>query len=499
MCGIFGIINSEKKNFDYQTFCTLGICNDDRGGDSCGVFIDGKYEYGVNENKLFSEFYRKSKVIQEARSCNIALGHCRKASIGAINEKTAQPVVIEEDGVVKFVVIHNGTIYDYVELAKKYIPDVDITGMTDSQVMARIFYYAGYDVLKEYSGGAAFVAVDYRQEKPEIMMFKGASLVSLTSQVPTEERPLYLVMGGGTLIFSSISKFLRTKKKYETLYTCPQNKLCRINDNGELEEVQVYDRSEMYQFRHTYSTSKYNNDDWDSWTGGEYYHRKYNPNAYGYQDNGKSKNNSYPINNHSNNSSLLLVEGNKENKKAKNGNLNKDYYIESNDDGTYNIQGVLAQGYFFINDKGKIVSSQERNNDRVHIFFFWQGVMLYNKECFKFLKKLSKTYGLTEGQLIEDYPLLVHYLSPDPFKDDQLFEDQATYVAMSDSDYKVVSSCQWQYFMSKNVYWFNKDGLITASWESTPDRVKSTFDDYIRLGDKTYLDFAFLIDEFGVY
>ena len=305
MCGIFGIINSEKKNFDYQTFCTLGICNDDRGGDSCGVFIDGKYEYGVNENKLFSDFYRKSKVIQEARTCNIALGHCRKASIGAINEKTAQPVIIEEDGVIKFVVIHNGTIYDYIELAKRYIPNVDITGMTDSQVMARIFYYAGYDVLKEYSGGAAFVIVDYRQEKPEIMMFKGASLVSLTSQVPTEERPLYLVYGGGTLIFSSISKFLRTKKKYETLYTCPHNKLCRINDNGELEEVQAYDRSEMYQFRYSYSASKYN---YDGWSEGKYYHGKYNPNSYGYKDNELGKNDPYRKFHNTTNSNLLLTD-----------------------------------------------------------------------------------------------------------------------------------------------------------------------------------------------
>lgn len=497
MCGIFGIINSEKKNFDYQTFCTLGICNDERGGDSCGVFIDGKYEYGVNENKLFSEFYRKSNVIQEAKTCKIALGHCRKASIGTISEKTAQPVVIEENGVVKFVVIHNGTIYDYEELAKKYIPDVNIAGMTDSQVMARIFYYTGYEVLGKYSGGAAFVIVDYRLEKPEILMFKGSSLVSLTSQVPTEERPLYLVMGGGTLLFSSISKFLRTKKKYHTLYTCPSNKLCRVNDNGELEEVQVYDRSDMYQFRQTYSSSKYSYDGWyENYGQGQ---RPFNPTAYAYGNNGHNKSN-IPVRNYNNaDSNLLLTAGRKEDKKNHKAKFDKDYYVESNDDGTYNIQGVLAQGFYFINDKGKIVHSSERHNDRVHIFFFWQGVLLYNKECYKFLKKLSKVYNLTEGQIIEDYPFLVHYLSPDPFKDDQLFDDGATYIAMTDSDIKVISSCQWQYFMSKNVYWFNKDGMITASWDSVPDRVKSTFDDYIRLGDTTYIDFACLIDEFGVY
>ena len=39
MCGIAGIINKTPREFDYSTFCTLGIANDARGGDSCGVFM----------------------------------------------------------------------------------------------------------------------------------------------------------------------------------------------------------------------------------------------------------------------------------------------------------------------------------------------------------------------------------------------------------------------------------------------------------------------------
>ena len=42
MCGLAGILRTKKAKFDYQTFCTLGIANDSRGGDSCGVFIDGE-------------------------------------------------------------------------------------------------------------------------------------------------------------------------------------------------------------------------------------------------------------------------------------------------------------------------------------------------------------------------------------------------------------------------------------------------------------------------
>ena len=193
MCGIFGIINNKVKNFDYKTFSVLGVANDSRGGDSCGVFIDGNYEYGVDENKLFLNFFRKSKVLQSTTKAKIALGHCRKASIGAINIETAQPVVIKENDEVKFVVIHNGTIHNYSSLARKYIPQVNTFGMTDSQVMAHIFYYSGYDVLKEYNGAGVFVIVDYRPEEPEVYVFRGSSLETSISKTPTAERPFFFV------------------------------------------------------------------------------------------------------------------------------------------------------------------------------------------------------------------------------------------------------------------------------------------------------------------
>ena len=96
MCGIFGIITPKPRKFDLRAFCVLGVNNDSRGGDSCGVFIDKKYEYGVNEFKFFYNFFPRSKVLNSVTKCQVALGHCRKASVGAINAATAQPVVIKD-------------------------------------------------------------------------------------------------------------------------------------------------------------------------------------------------------------------------------------------------------------------------------------------------------------------------------------------------------------------------------------------------------------------
>jgi asparagine synthetase B (glutamine-hydrolysing) len=58
MCGIFGMISKKSKRFNKRAFFTMGVRNDSRGGDSCGVFIDKQVEYGVDKKKcslVFSE------------------------------------------------------------------------------------------------------------------------------------------------------------------------------------------------------------------------------------------------------------------------------------------------------------------------------------------------------------------------------------------------------------------------------------------------------------
>ena len=105
MCGIFGIINKKVSKFDLGAFCTLGVNNDSRGGDSCGIFIDGWVEYGVNNLKLFKNFMTTSKLLKAIGKCSIALGHCRKASIGSVNVENAQPIIIKNNNNIDFVLI----------------------------------------------------------------------------------------------------------------------------------------------------------------------------------------------------------------------------------------------------------------------------------------------------------------------------------------------------------------------------------------------------------
>lgn len=250
MCGLAGILRKEKGLFDFSTFCTLGIANDSRGGDSCGIFIDGEVEYGTGVyNKYFQNFMFDSKLLQKTNSSKIALLHCRKASVGTISEKTAQPVVLKDKaGNVLYVLMHNGTIYNYKELAKKYIPGVNIDGMTDSQVMARIFYYKGYDALDEYQGGAVFAIIDYRQPEPTLYLWRGESKKTSTAKEKEGERPLYISVDKGEIVFSSIASYLYAQRPFAGVFEAPGNKLLKWTGK-KLIAIHNYSRDSVGQYK----------------------------------------------------------------------------------------------------------------------------------------------------------------------------------------------------------------------------------------------------------
>lgn len=197
MCGLAGIISTEKTEFNINHFNILGTLNDERGGDSCGIFIDGKVEYGVSDRKLFRNF---TTSINYPKSASIALLHCRKASPGyPVNLDQAQPVVIRRGNKIEFVLMHNGTILNIGELSNKYLPEPNTLGMSDSQILAEIIYEHGYDVLEEYTGCAVLIMVDYRSLTPEVLMFKGSSCYN--ENKTKSERPLVYMINEGKLYF----------------------------------------------------------------------------------------------------------------------------------------------------------------------------------------------------------------------------------------------------------------------------------------------------------
>lgn len=399
MCGIFGQINSKYDVFDYREFCTLGVINDVRGGDSVGIFIDGKYEYGIDKTKHFNDFMCSSKLLDKTEKCKIAFGHCRKTSVGTTSLETAQPVIITKNKKVEYVLMHNGTIYNIESLANKYIPKIDIKGMSDSQVMAHIFYAGHYEALEEYNGSAVFAIIDYRKSTtdPLILFFKGESKKYESSDKTEEERPFYFTSKDGVLFFSSIDTILDPIFKDGDVFTIDSNTLCEYKNN----DVYIYekhDRSKCCQNKLTTQlcVSKNYNNGYNNC--GEIY--------YGVYNDGCKSDTFYPSPYNVEIPEFSSYIGLTKLKDWESIDVGLDllYYQKYKSNVLQGGVNISASGY---------VSSEETYYCKK--YWFWQGVMLKNKACFDYLLRVQYEFNIDEEEMLDVFPDMIACLSALPF------------------------------------------------------------------------------------
>lgn len=382
-CGIFGYIGIKQK-LDMSTFLTLGCINDSRGGDSCGIFVDQKVEYGVNNDKLFSKFYLKSKLIPKIKEVSIALGHCRKASVGAINESTAQPVVIYNNKKVDFVLIHNGTLFNHQELSNKYLKNVPVY-FTDSQIIAHIIYNFGFEILKEYEGGGVFVMVDYRkdQENPTTYIFKGGSKEKFNSEEISDERPLYLSIEKNSIWFSSILTYLSiTRWKKGNIISPKCNILYEIK-KGIIISKTLYDRKDKCQ-------SKYYDGYYETFNYEDYWKKNKNNNILPFKT-----------------GSVSIYTSEFDNYKSPSPNK---IYFDGED---YMLGNNICHGEYKVNEYGYMTSMYI--NQKLYTLYFYEGVLLYNKECFEGIEKIKDLFGIKDSmEIYNSIPELIHSYSSMP-------------------------------------------------------------------------------------
>lgn len=414
MCGIFGMVSRKTKPFNKRAFCTMGVRNDSRGGDSCGVFIDGLVEYGVDQKKLFLNFFRDSVLLDTVSECKVALGHCRKASVGKVSEETAQPVVLyNEHGQIDYVLIHNGTIYNYKELAAKYIPDENIEGLTDSQVMARIFYHKGYDALDEYNGGAVFVIHDYRIDKT--LVFKGASKRTSYAKDIEEERPLFYCWHNGRFVFSSIFETLYAFYYEETVYYFPENKLMVVRGD-KLKTVKEYKRLNMTQSKPVTSNSTV--------YGG------YGNYGIWYQDEiGGSK--TKPLNSHSFQNFRLGYDGL--------------YYTDDKKAPLHGVYLVSSYGYVYTQKKDK--------ESWLYEVGFFHGRMLKHPKAFELLDRIAKE---SKNAYTPEMEVLLNMMDFNPYTED--FDQYYWY----DGDQLMIPQGEWKWPMADYSCEFDKSGKLIS-------------------------------------
>lgn len=361
-CGLFAYCGEkDNNNFNWDKFNILGWDNDDRGGDSIGRLIGNSYSAHVAKTPKTSYKKYVENYINEDSS-NIALGHTRKASVGAATIANAQPVVFnlsEDEGESYFGLIHNGTLYNHIALAKKY--NVPHEGRTDSQILASIIMNNGFEVLKEYEGAAALVIKDPRIPNT-LYAFKGAS--KSWGGIVEEERPLYYYQESENSMYISSKEdgLMFIGGNIDSIFEFESNVLYTIKE-GKIINTETIDRSSKYQTNPTYrSTSNY---------------------GYGY-------NNGYYNNGRNNNY--------KPAHKNKGPLLNKAVQLEEVPKGMtknhivfaklrYYKNKQLVQGKLIVNKHG-VIKHKITNEDEDFVFYFYRGMMMRNKEAFDKVTKI---------------------------------------------------------------------------------------------------------------
>ena len=122
-CGIFAFVGISSDKFSPVLFNILGVYNDNRGGDSCGVYFNKGTILGIKTEAKYEALVKSKKLHTTIKlgKYPVAIGHCRKASVGAVSEKNIQPVTVRDeskDNKLLYVHSHNGTITNHKDLAK---------------------------------------------------------------------------------------------------------------------------------------------------------------------------------------------------------------------------------------------------------------------------------------------------------------------------------------------------------------------------------------------
>ncbi len=142
MCGIFGVISKNKKDYNKKVFKEIALISEARGKDSSGISV---YDYNkktlstLKYNGSISELINNNsakKLIENSIKSNnsfFAFGHSRLVTNGSqLKKENNQPVIKD-----KIACIHNGIITNVDQLYKKF-PEIIRENEIDSEIIPSI-------------------------------------------------------------------------------------------------------------------------------------------------------------------------------------------------------------------------------------------------------------------------------------------------------------------------------------------------------------------------
>lgn len=267
MCGIFAWAGSSVKQFDKAKFDILGLYNNSRGGDSCGVTTDGEIYHGSLSTKHYGDFIVNTGY-EKPKKFPIVFGHTRKSSSGGINANNIHPFGFDGDeNGYEFIGVHNGTLHNADDIALTYgveetLYEKNTFGIKcvkrikiDSEVLLECIHKSkNFKVLSDYVGGAALIFTN-TNEPNVLYAFRGASRFEKHGgPVLMDERPMYYyIVGKNDLYLSSTPESLVAIGGIPEidLFELDENTVYKItNGNIASAEKFVLSRTNAYQRAH---------------------------------------------------------------------------------------------------------------------------------------------------------------------------------------------------------------------------------------------------------
>lgn len=165
MCGIAGFFSFGNVKLSQETLTAMNHSLRHRGPDAEGTYLSGA----------------------------VGLVH-RRLSIIDLSAKANQPM-ISANG--KYVVIFNGEVYNYQELARKYLKDKVLKSNSDTEVIVELFDTIGTATFAELNG--MFAGAIYDVQNEQLFLFRDA----------WGKKPLFYYQNQDCIVFASEIKALK--------------------------------------------------------------------------------------------------------------------------------------------------------------------------------------------------------------------------------------------------------------------------------------------------